>query len=107
MDDIRRGAAGTIDRGKEAETAKEATARADHREARRQEVREAFRRGEEAPRRQAQDDERDRAEVRDGGRGRSAKTPSDIPVKGWKDILLRVYRGISDDRVLANAAAVT
>src|SRR4051812_34645140 len=102
MDDIRRGAAGTIDRGEKAETENEAIARADHREARRQEAREAFRRGEEAPRRQAQDDERDRAEVRDGGderaqvhddgRGRSAKTPSDIPVKGWKDILLRVYR---------------
>jgi membrane protein len=41
------------------------------------------------------------------GRGRSAEKPSDIPVKGWKDILLRVYRGISDDRILANAAAVT
>ena len=40
------------------------------------------------------------------GRGRSAEKPSDIPAKGWKDILLRVYRGISDDRVLANAAAV-
>ncbi|HEX6441940.1 MAG TPA: YihY/virulence factor BrkB family protein, partial [Stellaceae bacterium] len=40
-------------------------------------------------------------------RGRSAETPSDIPAKGWKDVLLRVYRGISDDRVLANAAAVT
>ena len=41
------------------------------------------------------------------GRGRSAEKPSDIPAKGWKDILLRVYRGISDDRILANAAAVT
>src|ERR1051325_7193365 len=40
------------------------------------------------------------------GRGRSAEKPADIPAKGWKDILLRVYRGISDDRVLANAAAV-
>jgi membrane protein len=26
---------------------------------------------------------------------------------GWKDILLRVYNGISDDRILANAAGVT
>ena len=43
----------------------------------------------------------------DDGRGRSAKKPSDIPARGWKDILLRVYRGISDDRILANAAAVT
>lgn len=41
------------------------------------------------------------------GRGRSATTPSEIPARGWKDILLRVYQGISDDRILANAAAVT
>jgi membrane protein len=43
----------------------------------------------------------------DDGRGRSAEKPSDIPARGWKDILLRVYQGISDDRILANAAAVT
>src|SRR5690242_3622872 len=41
------------------------------------------------------------------GRGRSAEKPSDIPARGWKDILWRVYEGISDDRILANAAAVT
>src|SRR5205085_7390328 len=40
-------------------------------------------------------------------RGRSAETPSDIPARGWKDILWRVYAGISDDRILANSAAVT
>src|SRR5438270_5114518 len=43
----------------------------------------------------------------DGGRGRSAEKPSDIPARGWKDILWRVYAGISDDRILASAAAVT
>jgi membrane protein len=43
----------------------------------------------------------------DDGRGRSAEKPSDIPARGWKDILWRVYAGISDDRILANAAAVT
>jgi membrane protein len=43
----------------------------------------------------------------EGGRGRSATRPSEIPAKGWKDILLRVYQGVSDDRILANAAAVT
>ena len=42
-----------------------------------------------------------------GGRGRSAEKPSDVPPRGWKDILLRVYRGIADDRILANAGAVT
>ena len=43
----------------------------------------------------------------EGGRGRSAEKPSDIPAQGWKDILWRVYAGISEDRILANAAAVT
>src|SRR2546421_3945115 len=45
--------------------------------------------------------------VEEDGRGRSAKTPSEIPARGWKDIVLRIYDGISDDRILANAAAVT
>jgi len=48
----------------------------------------------------------DREQLEDR-RGRSADTPSEIPVRGWKDIVLRVYEGISDDRILANAAAVT
>ena len=43
----------------------------------------------------------------EAGRGRSATTPSEIPARGWKDILWRVYAGIDDDRILANAAAVT
>jgi membrane protein len=41
------------------------------------------------------------------GHGRSATTPFEIPARGWKDILLRAYQGVSEDRVLANAAAVT
>jgi membrane protein len=40
-------------------------------------------------------------------RGRFAEAPSEIPALGWKDILLRVYNGISEDRILANAAGVT
>ena len=40
-------------------------------------------------------------------RGRSAEGPSEIPALRWKDILLRVYNGISEDRILANAAGVT
>jgi membrane protein len=50
-----------------------------------------------------------RGEDRQGetGRGQSADTPSEIPVRGWKDIILRVYRGISDDRILLVAAGVT
>ena len=43
----------------------------------------------------------------DEGRGRSADNPSEIPAKGWNDILLRVYHGISDDRILLVAAGVT
>jgi membrane protein len=44
----------------------------------------------------------------DGRCGRSAERPAEIPAAlGWKDILLRVYNGISDDRILANAAGVT
>src|SRR6516165_12006097 len=39
--------------------------------------------------------------------GRFARGPSEIPALGWKDILLRVYNGITDDRILANAAGVT
>src|SRR6266478_6001171 len=36
----------------------------------------------------------------EAGRGRSAETPSQIPARGWKDILLRVYHGISENRIL-------
>src|SRR5260221_9026868 len=55
-----------------------------------------------APRNRRQPEQR----AAEDGRGRSADQPSDIPARGWRDIILRVYRGISDDRVLANAAAV-
>src|SRR5215218_616980 len=43
----------------------------------------------------------------DGERGRHAAGPTEIPARGWKDILLRIYRGISDDRILAISAGVT
>ena len=43
----------------------------------------------------------------DGERARRAGRPPNVEPPGWKEILLRVYRGISDDRILANAAAVT
>jgi hypothetical protein len=38
------------------------------------------------------------------GRGRLATTPSEIPPRGWKDILLRVYSNVSQHRILAPAA---
>jgi membrane protein len=41
------------------------------------------------------------------GRGRNATTPSEIPARGWKDILVRVYQNISSHRILAIAAGVT
>jgi hypothetical protein len=40
-------------------------------------------------------------------RGRTASTPSDIPLKGWKDIFWRVYHNIPKHRVIAIAAGVT
>jgi membrane protein len=40
-------------------------------------------------------------------RGRNADSPSEIPAKGWKDILLRVYANISKHRLLALAAGMT
>jgi membrane protein len=41
------------------------------------------------------------------GRGRQADTPSEIPARGWWDIFKRVARQVSEDRVMAEAAAVT
>jgi len=49
----------------------------------------------------------DAREGPEAGRGRAADMPSEIPPKGWKDILLRVYRGISEDRIPLIAAGVT
>ena len=43
----------------------------------------------------------------DSERGRQASGPAEIPARGWKDILLRIYRGISEDRILAISAGVT
>ena len=38
--------------------------------------------------------------------GRLARTPLQIPLAGWKDILLRTYQQIDEDRLLATAAGV-
>lgn len=43
----------------------------------------------------------------DGNHGRDAASPSEIPAKGWKDILGRVYGNVSDHRILALAAGMT
>jgi membrane protein len=46
------------------------------------------------------------ARARQRGRGRQAQGPSEIPWRGWKDIALRTYQGILDDRLLMVAASV-
>jgi len=43
----------------------------------------------------------------EAGRGRQADTPAQIPSKGWKDILWRVYGQVQEDRVLLVSAGVT
>jgi membrane protein len=45
--------------------------------------------------------------VEGGDRGRQAASPAEIPAKGWKDILRRVYSNIGDHRILALAAGTT
>jgi membrane protein len=40
------------------------------------------------------------------GRGRSADAPTEIPARGWKDILWRMYEDISAHRLLMVAAGV-
>jgi membrane protein len=41
------------------------------------------------------------------GPGQGASSPSEIPVRGWKEIVKRVAAAFSQDRILANAAGVT
>ena len=41
------------------------------------------------------------------GRGRDAETPSEIPAKGWADILWRVWEEFSEDRILLVAGGTT
>jgi membrane protein len=43
----------------------------------------------------------------ESGRGREADAPTQIPARGWKDILWRVWEEIGQDRVMAVAAGVT
>ena len=42
-----------------------------------------------------------------GNRGRHATSPAEIPARGWKDILWRVYGNIGEHRILALAAGMT
>lgn len=47
-----------------------------------------------------------RRRERDDGRGRTSTRPTDMPKAGWRDILLRTKREISDDNVDLVAAGV-
>jgi membrane protein len=40
-------------------------------------------------------------------RGRHAQAPTDIPAKGWRDVLLRVFHGISENRITTISGGVT
>jgi membrane protein len=46
-------------------------------------------------------------QIGEGDRGRLAASPAEIPAKGWKDILLRVYSNVADHRIFALAAGMT
>lgn len=46
------------------------------------------------------------AERQEPGRGRGARTPSEIPRAGWRDILLRVFHKIGEDNLSLVAAGV-
>ena len=48
----------------------------------------------------------DLARAREPGRGRQADTPEDIPPRGWRDILWRVFWSISEDRILSTSGSV-
>jgi membrane protein len=39
--------------------------------------------------------------------GRGAQAPREIPPRGWRDVLLRVVHGISEDRIMTIAGGVT
>jgi len=42
-----------------------------------------------------------------GPPGRGAEAPKGIPPKGWRDVLLRVFHGISEDRITTISGGVT
>jgi membrane protein len=75
---------------------------------RRELIRSVWTAGTPAP--QRSDDRRANAHAdegrRDQGRGRSATSPWQIPWSGWKDILLRTYSEMNDDRILAVAGGL-
>jgi membrane protein len=47
------------------------------------------------------------AAMRERGGGRFAPAPSEIPARGWKDVVLRIWNNIGEDRIMLVAAGVT
>ncbi|MES1924034.1 YihY/virulence factor BrkB family protein [Salinisphaera sp. T31B1] len=47
------------------------------------------------------------AQIRHDGRGRTAHTPVRIPLKGWRDVFLRVYHAFGDNNLSIIAAGVS
>jgi membrane protein len=48
----------------------------------------------------------DLARAREPDRGREANTPEQIPPRGWRDILWRVFWSVSEDRILSTSGGV-
>ena len=46
-------------------------------------------------------------DAREPGRGRLARAPHQIPPRGWKDVIWRTYREVSQDRLTVVAGSVT
>src|SRR5205807_1471456 len=46
------------------------------------------------------------ARAAERGRGRKATTPAHVPWQGWKDILVRTFNEIQNDRLMAVAGGV-
>lgn len=42
----------------------------------------------------------------EAGHGRNATSPAEIPAKGWRDVVVRTYEQIGEDRLLAVSAGV-
>ncbi|WAJ26804.1 YihY/virulence factor BrkB family protein [Antarcticirhabdus aurantiaca] len=51
--------------------------------------------------------EETRKRASEPGRGRDAEGPFDIPLRGWKDIAMRLYSSFFEDRVMLIAAGAT
>ena len=47
------------------------------------------------------------AERAEPGRGRAAESPSEIPPRGWRDVLARTFAEFGRDRIMSVAAGVT